>query len=231
MVAHKPTTSVFYYFCFMYIDCHTHTIKSDADISVLNSYPDDDLSHLNHSNLLSCGIHPWYLESNKIQHDLERIEQLCRQHKIAAVGECGLDKNTKDIKLQKGVFEQQLALSEQYNLPLIIHSLKTHHLIHEFEKLLKPKQTWIIHGYNGSLQSAQQFMDKNIFISFGENLIKYPAKFKNILNQVDVNLVLLETDDGAIGIRDVYAQAAKLLDMELEVLKEIIKQNFKRVFR
>ncbi len=214
----------------MYIDCHTHKIKSDADVSVLNSYPDDDLSPSNHSNLLSCGLHPWFIDSNKIQHDLARVEELCRQHKIVAIGECGLDKNTKDIKLQKSVFEQQIALSEQYNLPLIIHSVKTHHLILEFEKLFKPKQTWIIHGYNGSVQTAQQFIDKDFFISFGENLIKYPGKFKNILNQIDLNFVLLETDDSNLGIKEIYAEAANLLGLEINVLKIKIEENFKRIF-
>lgn len=135
------------------------------------------------------------------------------------------------MNLQKSIFEQQIALSEKYTLPLIIHSVKTHHLVLELKKQINAKQTWIIHGYNSSVQTAQHFIDQEIFISFGENLIKHPDKFKNILNQVDLNFVLLETDDSNIGIGDVYRQAAKLLDMELNVLIKKIEENFKQVFR
>ncbi len=216
-------------FAGMYIDCHTHCIKSDADISVLNFYPEEPIPALVKGSILSCGIHPWYIDPNKIQHDLQRIEEFCQQNKIAAIGECGLDKNTKDMNLQKRVFEQQIALSEKYGLPLIIHAVKTHHLILE-KKQTKAKQTWVIHGYHGSVQTAQHFIDKEIFISFGENLIKYPDKFKKILNQIDLNFVLLETDDSNLGIREIYTEAAKLLDLDLDMLKIKIEENFKRIF-
>ncbi|SMO58835.1 TatD DNase family protein [Saccharicrinis carchari] len=214
----------------MYIDSHTHSSTSDADISVLNCYPNANLSNVNHSRLLSCGIHPWHIESSKIQHNLERIEQLCQQQKIAAIGECGLDTNTADIDMQKRVFKQQIALSEQYGLPLIIHSVKTHHHILALKKQLRPRQRWIIHGFHGAVQTAEQLTGKDIFISFGKNLLTHPDKLKKILSQIDLSFVLLETDDEPIGIKKIYAQAAKLLDIELDVLKKKIEVNFKRVF-
>ncbi len=92
------------------------------------------------------------------------------------------------------------------------------------------KQPWIIHSYNGSIETAQQFASQNIFISFGENLIKHPDKFKKLLNQVDLNFVLLETDDSNVSIIAVYEQAAKFLDMEMGVLESKIEANYKKVF-
>ena len=77
---------------------------------------------------------------------------------------------------------------------------------------------------------AQQFTNQNIFISFGENLIRYPDKFQKILNVLDRRFILLETDDSSRSVQDVYTQAAALLGVSLDILKIDVYENFKRVF-
>ncbi|MGQ1785489.1 TatD family hydrolase [Saccharicrinis sp. GN24d3] len=213
----------------MLIDCHTHQRSPKADIAIINQYPYDFKSD-SEKHKYSCGIHPWFIQEDKIKSWLNVLVTLCQQKKIVAIGECGLDKNIENIEFQKNVFEPQIRLSEQYKLPVVIHSVKTHHLISEIRKKCHVKQPWIIHGFNGSIEMGQQFVKQNIFISFGQDLIKRPDKFQKILSRLNMDFVLLETDDCDISIVDVYRQAAKLLNLDMGLLENKIEANFNSVF-
>ncbi|GAF03522.1 TatD family hydrolase [Saccharicrinis fermentans] len=214
----------------MFFDCHTHHYSVGDHVSVINYDPGDPIFRTVRLPICSCGIHPWYIHAYKIDNDLAQIESLCLHQKIVAIGECGLDKNTDDLELQKCVFERQIRLSERYELPLIIHSVKTHHIISEIRKRSKSKQPWIVHGYKGSIEMAQQFVKQNIFISFGENLLSHGHKFEMLLQQVNMDFVLFESDDSHISIVDVYEQAARLLCLDVRWLEKKIEMNFNTVF-
>ncbi|WP_430932502.1 TatD family hydrolase [Saccharicrinis sp. 156] len=213
----------------MLIDIHTHNNSEDADIAIINQFA-YDVKPVAENQQYSCGIHPWFIQEDKVYIWLKQIEELCQEKKIVAIGECGLDKNIKNLEFQKIVFKDQIRLSEQYRLPVIVHSVKTHHIVSEIRNSSLAKQPWIIHGYNGSLETAQQFVKQNIFISFGENLIKHPDKFQKLLSCLDLDFLLLETDDSEISIADVYRQAAKNLSMDMGLLEKRIEANFNSVF-
>ncbi|WP_066630357.1 TatD family hydrolase [Labilibacter marinus] len=210
----------------MLIDAHTHSASKGVDLSIINCYPSE--VQLNDSYVYSCGIHPWYIKPEKTEEWISGIDSLCKNNNIVAIGECGLDKNIDDLEYQKEVFKTQIRLSEQYKLPCIIHSVKTHHLILEIKKETRAQMPWLVHGFSGSIETAQQFASQNIFISFGENLIKHPDKFKKLLNQVDMDFVLFETDDSDVTIQEVYREAAKLLNKDLAWLENKIEMNFNR---
>ena len=214
----------------MIIDTHTHILKEAAGVSVLNFYPYDDLPKVEMPNLLSCGIHPWFIQENKLDIWLRNIEHYCQKKTIIAIGECGLDKNIENIQLQKEVFKRQISLSEQYGLPMIIHSVKMYHMVLEIRKITQAKQPWIIHGYQGSIETANQFVKQNIFISFGESLLKKSDKLKSVLNQIDIDFLLFETDDSNISIKAIYKHAAKLLGLDEGLLEKKIESNFYSVF-
>lgn len=213
----------------MIIDSHTHQI-SDADIAILNFYPENPKPIVHPSILLSCGIHPWFIKSMNLEEAFKRLEQLCANKEIQAIGECGLDTHAGDLELQKMVFERQIKLSDQYQLPLIVHSVKTHHLVLNYKKQSKSKQFWIIHGFNSTIESAQQFIKQEIFISFAQNLILNPIKATKLLNQMDTNYLLLETDNSATNIREIYKSIASLMHITVHQLENKIAQNFKKIF-
>ena len=214
----------------MFIDCHTHHYSQGDHVSIINYNPGDPIFSSLKLPLCSCGIHPWFIHADTIENNLTQIEYLSLHKKIVAIGECGLDKYTNDLGLQEHVFKRQIELSEQYGLPVIIHSVKTHHIISEIRKKSLAKQPWIIHGYKGSIEMAQQFVKQNIFISFGENLMMDGHKFEKLLQQVNMDFVLLESDDSRISIVDVYKQAASLLGRDVSWLEKKIEMNFNTVF-
>ncbi len=213
----------------MIINAHTHQLSKDA-LSVINCYPDEDLPIIKTSDLISCGIHPWFLESTDVNSAFEKLEEYCRLKKVQAIGECGLDKNVNDLPWQIAIFERQIQLAEKYNLPMIIHSVKMHHKILEIRKKRTKKIPWLIHGFNGSIEMAEQFSNQNIFISFGQNVLTHPLKTQKTLNQVDMNFVLFETDDKNVSIAEIYDGAAALMQMSPLELESKIEDNFKIFF-
>ena len=214
----------------MLIDFHTHNSGNEG-IFVMNTFPSDSIPDQTNTLFLSCGIHPWYVFDANLSSSLDTIEKLCRNHRIYAIGECGLDKNCADLNLQQEVFIKQVDLSEKYMLPLIIHSVKMHHEILRIHKEKSTKQIWIIHGYNGSPETANQYINQNIFLSLGPDLFRNRDKAIKLLNAIDINYVLLETDDSGIEIKQIYVDAAQILNISESELEHQIMLNFKRVFK
>ena len=119
------------------------------------------------------------------------------------------------------VFERQIVLSENLKKPMILHDAKSHNEIVALRKKHRAKQPWIVHGFNGTAQDAAQLTRQGIFLSVGESLLHPDRKIYNSL----------KTIDSKIGVEKVYEAAAKLLEMDLEVLKTRIFANFARIFK
>lgn len=213
----------------MFFNAHTHN-NIDTEVAVVNSYPYGSLPQLKAHQLLSCGIHPWHIHMENISESMKVLKSYCDNKTIQAIGECGLDANRSDMSLQKELFWQQIKFAEQYRLPTIIHSVKTHHFIQEIRKSTGFKQPWIVHGFQGPKETARQFQKLNIFISFGERLLDQPQKFKSLINQVDTNFVLFETDESCVDIKRIYSVASEMLAISELELEKKVEINFKRIF-
>ncbi len=77
----------------------------------------------------ALGLHPLYIA----QHHEPQLEQLAmllaeRPHKLVAVGEIGLDlyMDNPQFERQQSLLLAQLKLAKQYDLPVILHSRRTH---------------------------------------------------------------------------------------------------------
>lgn len=214
----------------MFVNAHTHHLYSEG-ISVVNIYPSDQVPVLSEHQILSCGIHPWHIKDMDMEEAFDQLKHLCEKGLIKIIGECGLDKYIEDIPRQEIVFRQHIVLSEQYELPLIIHSVKSHHLILNIRKETKAQQPWIIHGFNGSLEMAEQLIKQNIFLSLGPNFFRNAEKASRLLNRIDLSFVLFETDDTDEEIKDIYSKAKDVLRISTEELEIKIMLNLKRILR
>ena len=79
-----------------FINLHTHKFSNDSEvIEIVNQYPwEFNASIPNYS----IGIHPWYIDVNRLEIDLEIIDEKLQLSECLALGECGLDKRI-DIPL------------------------------------------------------------------------------------------------------------------------------------
>lgn len=123
-----------------------------------------------------------------------------------------------------------IKLSEEINKPMIIHSVRSSSDIISERKKSKAMMPWIIHGFNGSLQTAQQLIDHEMYISLGEILYRNAGKATDLLNSLPFDRIFFETDTAERSIADVYKTAAALSGSEIEDLEIKIFENFKRIF-
>lgn len=187
-----------------FIDIHTHQ-SSDG-------YP-------------TYGIHPWRLQSH-----LSLLETLLKEDKIVAIGETGLDRLHKDtFALQLNFFEQHILLSEQYQKPLIIHNVKATADILRLYKKHQPKQSWIIHGFNGNTTEVRQLTSNGIFLSVGESIFYPNRKITTSILSIPLEYLFLETDTSEKTIQQIYGKTSELLNLPIDTLKEIVFANFERL--
>jgi len=210
-----------------FIDIHTHKKQLSENVfSVANKYP----VSLDFTSPFSIGIHPWFINKNKIEAELLILAKKLQHKNCVALGECGLDKVIKtDFELQKTVFKKQIQLSEKHQKPLIIHCVKAYQDIVELKKELKPTQVWLVHGFNKNWQVAQSLLKNGILLSFGTAMINH-KKLQEVVAKVPLEKLFLETDDKDDTIVEVYVKVAKLKGVPLEILQQKIQENFKQLF-
>ncbi len=210
-----------------FINVHTHHKSNDnSTISILNCEP----KSIDFSIPFSIGIHPWNINEEKIDPEINFIEQQLQLKNCFAIGECGLDKLCKtDYELQLTVFKKQVHLSEKYQKPLIIHCVKSFEEIFHLKKTLKPQQKWIIHGFNKNGQVALSLIKNGCYVSFGKALTTV-TKLQKTFKEISLDAVFLETDSDEIDIISIYQKAASIKELKVEELTRKIHQNFNTIF-
>lgn len=210
-----------------FIDIHTHKIKScDNLIQIVNL----DLNRpCPERGYYSYGIHPWALDEVGFQADeaLQTLEEKLKLPQIVALGEAGLDKMHKGtFERQIELFERQIELSETLQKPMILHDVKSHNEILALRKKHKAKQPWILHGFNGTEQDIRQLTGQGLYLSVGASLLHSERKIYNSFRFIDLDYLFLETDMAEVGIETIYVAAAKILDIDVAVLKKRLFANF-----
>ena len=142
----------------------------------------------------TLGIHPQELD--KLTNDsFKIIEENIKNPKIVAIGEIGLDYYwTKDnIDKQKEIFEYQLKLATKYNKPIVVHSRES--IQDTYDILKKSKLIGSIHCFSSSLEMAKEFIKLGYKIGVGGTLtFKNSKKLQEVVKEIDLNNILLETD-------------------------------------
>ena len=207
---------------------HTHTSTNNPNIlEVVNRYPYEEID----VPYFSTGIHPWYIDEEKVGEHLAIIEQRLQLSNCFALGECGLDKRIEiPLEVQISIFEKQLALAKQYQKPVILHLVAAFQELIEIKNRLQPGLPMIIHGFSKNAQVAKQLLDNGFYLSFGKYLLRNP-ELSEVLAMVPEDRFFLETDTIEEGIEQVYAKAALARNMDIAALQNTISTNFKTVFK
>lgn len=208
----------------IYYDIHTHQPSvHPEDIAIVNTIVKAECDLSLSARWCSAGIHPWYIYN--VREQLGCLETILSSPSVIAVGEAGLDKlaeTSPDIQLD--VFLQQASLAEKNNKPLIIHCVKAWSELIAARKTIKPHTPWIIHGFRGNGELAQQLIAQGFNLSFGQyfNPVALSAAWPDCL--------FVETDDKEIDIRTVYRQLASSLQIPLEEFAITIEKNIHNTF-
>lgn len=208
---------------------HTHKYSKQENIlELVNQYPwEFDVK----IPFYSIGIHPWYINEERLYVDLQMIEQKLILHNCLALGECGLDKRIEiPFEIQKKVFKAQILLAEKCQKPLVLHCVAAFQEIIEIKKELNIKVPQIVHGFSKNEQTAKQLLDNGFYLSFGKYLLRNP-ELKTVFQSVPNDRFFLETDTVEESLEEVYALAAIYKNSEIDEIKEIVASNFEKVFQ
>lgn len=147
----------------------------------------------------SIGIHPNDC-TQTWRTDFDELKKLLRnkqEHKIVALGECGLDFHYPDFNKQRQLdaFKAHLECALEYALPVIVHTRQARD---ETLRALEPYAGELqatIHCFSEDLSFAQQVIAWKLYIGIGAP-ITYPKneRLRQIVTAVDLSSIVLETD-------------------------------------
>ena len=146
------------------------------------------------------GLHPVYLDDHRPQHLSELGDWLTRlagHRQLCAVGEIGLDYfiETLDRDRQQALFEAQLQLAVDFNLPALIHVRRSHAAVIATLKRFRPKRAGIIHAFAGSQEEAREYIKLGFKLGLG-GAPTWPQaqRMHRVLGALPLDSVVLETD-------------------------------------
>jgi TatD DNase family protein len=143
----------------------------------------------------ALGLHPVFLEQHQPA-DVQKLEAKLATAEVVAVGEIGLDFYIKDLDRakQKQLFEAQLAVAANLDLPVILHVRKAHNEVLASLKKYKVKGG-VSHAFNGSQQEAQQYIDMGFKLGFGGTMTYDGShKIHRLAKELPLEAIVLETD-------------------------------------
>lgn len=142
----------------------------------------------------ACGVHPEEVETVEKDY-IDTLRNLAKNEKCVAIGEIGLDyywrQDTKPQ--QKEMFENQIVLSKELNLPIIVHDREAHN--DTLEILKKHKPTGVLHCFSGSVETAKEVLKLGMYIGLGGAItFKNARKAVEVAEMLPLDRLLLETD-------------------------------------
>ena len=169
---------------------------------------------------ISVGIHPWYINADW-QSEFASIAGFAGESNVVAIGECGLDilKSPAPIELQEEILKAHILLAEEVQKPLILHCVKAYDWLIALRKEMKPQQAWILHGFRGKPQQAEQLIKAGFHISLGEKFNTESAKV------IPMERLFIESDESNAAIADIYAAVARAKGADIEELALQTMQN------
>lgn len=193
--------------------------------------------------LRSFGIHPQHPDFDCKDFLVELLEK----NKIDAIGECGFDFFTDELKstrnAQEKAWKMQLKLAMKYDKPLIVHGRKCTELFFRDSHILKKIRAVIFHSWAGTPLEASSLLKRGVngFFSFGKPLLNGRKASIRCVSSLPVSRILLETDapyqtlkgekfTAPEDIQKVYSEAGRIRDIDAGELSEIIYENFKKAY-
>ena len=143
----------------------------------------------------ALGLHPVYLEQHR-DDDLSALVDVLAAHRPVAIGEIGLDWYVEELDRarQQHLFERQLAIARDADLPVILHVRRAHDAVLATLRRLRVRGG-VAHAYSGSLEQARQYLDLGFRLGFGGMLtFERSTRLRRLARELPLEAIVLETD-------------------------------------
>jgi len=204
-------------------------------------------------NIFACiGLHPGDNKSETF--DEKKYEELVKNSKVVAIGECGLDyfRIDGDIETektrQKKEFIKQIEFAIKFNKPLMLHIRDAYEDAYEIlKKYDLPAQAGgkvkgNMHFFAGSLEWAKKFIDLGFTISF-TGVITFARQYDEVIKNIPLDKLHAETDAPFVApipyrgkrneptyVIEVVKKIAEIRGENLETVRLQLLENARRVF-
>ena len=191
------------------------------------------------------GLHPCSVKENYVE-ELAVVKDWLAKRKFAAVGEIGLDFYwDKTFVLQQyEAFRMQIALSVQYNLPIVIH---TRNAMQETIDVVKEYTSvglkGIFHCFGGTLENANEIINAGFYLGIGGVLTYKKSGLAEVLDNIDLKHIVLETDSPYLTpvpfrgkrnesgyLKYVVEKLAEIKKVSIEEVAAITTANAEKIF-
>lgn len=194
----------------------------------------------------AVGVHP--SDSGELnEENFARLRECCREEKVLAVGEIGLDYYWDNVArdVQKNWFGRQLALAKEEGLPVVIHSRDAAKDTLDVMRAEAPvDRRGVIHCFSYGKEMAREFLDRGYLIGVGGVVtFKNARKLRECVEYAPMEAILLETDSPYLapvphrGKRNcslylpyVAQEIARIKGLSAEEVIEITERNAKKLF-
>ncbi|MBD2362885.1 TatD family hydrolase [Anabaena minutissima FACHB-250] len=198
----------------------------------------------------AVGLHPLDAEKWQIETAKEILSLARSDSKIVAIGEMGLDFYKADnYEQQQIVFEAQLAIASELNLPVIIHcrdaAVAVRKILQKWQEGVNHQLRGVMHCWGGTPEETQWFLDLGFYISFsGTVTFKNAKAIQASAAMVKSDRLLVETDCPFLApvpkrgekrnepayVRYVAEQVAQIRQETLEAISAQTTQNACELF-
>lgn len=192
---------------------------------------------------LSAGIGPWGVtREESIKEQNEILRRNIEKYPVSAIGEIGLDNywNYGTKEKQEELFNTQLDLAQELNLPIIIHCREADDQIMNILSDRELKNGGILHCFSSNIKLAEFAIKKGLLISFaGPITYNKNQELRDVLKTIPLNHLLLETDSPYLSpepfrgkhnspslIALIYSRASEINKFSIEENAEAVSKNF-----
>lgn len=154
-----------------------------------------ELCHAEQGLYPALGLHPVFIKQHTSE-DIPKLEKLLEKSPPIAIGEIGLDFYIKELDQQRQLelFETQLVIAKNNNLPVVLHVRKAHDQVLQLLKKIKVKGGFC-HAFNGSMQQAEKYIELGFKLGFGGTLTyENSTKIHKLAKELPLDAIVLETD-------------------------------------
>ena len=236
----------------VYIDSHCHLFEIKDYVLPSDIYP-VIIGYSHGSNKkaydlakkynypFSLGIAP----QSTIKEGISKLDEwveFIRNSKPNAVGEVGLDykwaTTNEHVQMQKKTFSSMVSLSEELNVPLVIHSRNNpnenevpKNAIDEIIKMVGSRP-FLMHFYSGNREQAEKIVSIGGYIS----VIALRSKERRaVIEETPIERLLIESDSPYVGrtpdiIKDAVSYISEIKKLDLKLVEEETAKNTQKFF-
>ena len=163
------------------------------------------------------------------------LRSLCAQPKVVAIGEIGLDYywDTEHKALQREMFERQLSLAIERDLPVIVHNREaTGNILRILSDYKGRGLRGVFHAFTGSYETFAQLQRYgDWYVGIGGVLTFRKASIAQTVKEIPIDRILLETDSPYLTPAPYRGQRneSALIPVIAQKLADIREMNLEKV--